>query len=91
MWCAGVTGPCVAGLIGQCVAGLPGQCVAGVTGVVRSWHTLAGMIDGVSNASHDALIDFDASADIVAPQLLGGILRLGDVAIRITEVEAYLG
>ncbi|WP_273352621.1 DNA-3-methyladenine glycosylase [Corynebacterium resistens] len=49
------------------------------------------MIDGVSNASHDALIDFDASADIVAPQLLGGILRLGDVAIRITEVEAYLG
>lgn len=59
--------------------------------MVRSWHTLAGMIDGVSNASHDALIDFDASADIVAPQLLGGILRLGDVAIRITEVEAYLG
>lgn len=91
MGCAGVTGLCVAGLIGQCVAGLPGQCVAGVTGVVRSWHTLAGMIDGVSNASHDALIDFDASADIVAPQLLGGILRLGDVAIRITEVEAYLG
>lgn len=76
---------------GQCAAGLTGQCVAGVTGVVRSWHTLAGMIDGVSNASHDALIDFDASADIVAPQLLGGILRLGDVAIRITEVEAYLG
>ena len=37
------------------------------------------------------LIDFDASADHVAPLLLGGILRYGEVAIRITEVEAYLG
>ncbi len=73
------------------MAGIALGVVAGVTGLVSSWHTLAGMIDGVSKASHDALIDFDASADIVAPQLLGGILRLGDVAIRITEVEAYLG
>jgi DNA-3-methyladenine glycosylase len=27
----------------------------------------------------------------VAPELLGSILRVGDVALRITEVEAYLG
>jgi len=27
----------------------------------------------------------------VAPDLLGGILTVGDVALRITEVEAYLG
>lgn len=36
-------------------------------------------------------IDFDAPADHVAPLLLGGILRFGEVAIRLTEVEAYLG
>lgn len=30
-------------------------------------------------------------ATVVAPLLLGGILRVGDAALRITEVEAYLG
>lgn len=43
------------------------------------------------DAFNDSLIDFDQSADAVAPLLLGGILRFGQVAIRITEVEAYLG
>ena len=28
---------------------------------------------------------------VVAPQLLGSVVRVGDVAVRITEVEAYLG
>jgi len=28
---------------------------------------------------------------LVAPDLLGSVLRVGDVALRITEVEAYLG
>ena len=37
------------------------------------------------------MIDFTQPADIVAPQLLGTALSHGDVTIRITEVEAYLG
>ncbi|EEI17674.1 DNA-3-methyladenine glycosylase [Corynebacterium lipophiloflavum DSM 44291] len=36
-------------------------------------------------------IDFSQSADLVAPQLLGCIIELNGVAIRLTEVEAYLG
>lgn len=36
-------------------------------------------------------IDFHQSADLVAPQLLGCIIELNGVAIRLTEVEAYLG
>jgi DNA-3-methyladenine glycosylase len=32
-----------------------------------------------------------APATDVAPKLLGAILRVGEVALRITEVEAYLG
>jgi DNA-3-methyladenine glycosylase len=32
-----------------------------------------------------------APATVVAPKLLGAILRVGEVALRITEVEAYLG
>lgn len=46
---------------------------------------------GATEFSDARLIDFDQPADVVAPQSLGGILRLGEVAIRITEVEAYLG
>ncbi|WP_091968581.1 DNA-3-methyladenine glycosylase [Propionibacterium cyclohexanicum] len=37
------------------------------------------------------MLDFDRPADVVAPRLLGGVVRKGDVAIRLTEVEAYLG
>ncbi|QNE88673.1 DNA-3-methyladenine glycosylase [Corynebacterium incognita] len=37
------------------------------------------------------MIDFSAPADVVAPQLLGCVLRYGPVAVRLTEVEAYLG
>ena len=37
------------------------------------------------------MIDFSQPADVVAPLLLGAILHRGDVAIRLTEVEAYLG
>lgn len=37
------------------------------------------------------MIDFTASADVVAPQLLGAVLTHNGVSIRITEVEAYLG
>lgn len=37
------------------------------------------------------MIDFNQTADIVAPQLLGAVLQRGPVAIQITEVEAYLG
>ncbi len=37
------------------------------------------------------MIDFDRPADQVAPLLLGGVIRKGAVAIRLTEVEAYLG
>lgn len=37
------------------------------------------------------MIDFTDTADVVAPQLLGAVIRRGDVAIRLTEVEAYLG
>ncbi|MDO4630942.1 MAG: DNA-3-methyladenine glycosylase [Corynebacterium sp.] len=37
------------------------------------------------------MIDFTKPADIVAPQLLGAAITHGDVTIRITEVEAYLG
>lgn len=36
-------------------------------------------------------MDFSCSADRVAPQLLNCIVRHNGVAIRITEVEAYLG
>lgn len=36
-------------------------------------------------------IDFSQPADIVAPQLLGCIIEHRGVAIRLTEVEAYLG
>lgn len=37
------------------------------------------------------MIDFTASAEVVAPQLLGAVLTHNGVSIRITEVEAYLG
>lgn len=37
------------------------------------------------------MIDFSAPADVVAPQLLGCIFHFGGVAVRLTEVEAYLG
>lgn len=37
------------------------------------------------------LPDFALPADQVAPLLLGCVLRKGPVAIRLTEVEAYLG
>ena len=33
----------------------------------------------------------DGSVDEVAPALLGGLLRVGGAAVRITEVEAYAG
>lgn len=36
-------------------------------------------------------LDLAQRADLVAPQLLGAELRRGDVRLRITEVEAYLG
>ncbi|MEX3504661.1 DNA-3-methyladenine glycosylase [Corynebacterium sp. LK2510] len=36
-------------------------------------------------------IDFSQPADVVAPQLLGCVVSHGGVAVRITEVEAYLG
>lgn len=36
-------------------------------------------------------IDFAQPADVVAPLLLGAVLRHGGVAIELTEVEAYLG
>lgn len=36
-------------------------------------------------------LDFTQPAEHVAPLLLGGVLRLGEVAVRLTEVEAYLG
>lgn len=45
----------------------------------------------MASVPDQVLVDFDQPADVVAPQLLGGILRLGHVAVRITEVEAYLG
>lgn len=38
-----------------------------------------------------APIDFSRPADEVAPLLLGAILRVGPVAVELTEVEAYLG
>ncbi|MCH6197043.1 DNA-3-methyladenine glycosylase [Corynebacterium mastitidis] len=37
------------------------------------------------------MIDFSATADAVAPQLLGCTLTHAGVTVRITEVEAYLG
>lgn len=37
------------------------------------------------------MIDFSQPADVVAPQLLGAVIHRGRVAIRLTEVEAYLG
>ena len=36
-------------------------------------------------------IDFTQPVVVVARQLLGAVLRLGDVAIRLTETEAYEG
>lgn len=35
--------------------------------------------------------ELDGPVEEVAPRLLGSILRKGDVAVRITEVEAYAG
>lgn len=37
------------------------------------------------------MIDLSRPADEVAPLLLGAVLRHGPVAVRLTEVEAYLG
>ncbi|MGV3070955.1 DNA-3-methyladenine glycosylase [Corynebacterium phoceense] len=37
------------------------------------------------------MIDFSQPADVVAPQLLGAVVHFHDVAVRLTEVEAYLG
>ena len=37
------------------------------------------------------MIDFTQPANIVAPQLLGAVLRHGPVTVQLTEVEAYLG
>ncbi|MGC3952994.1 MAG: DNA-3-methyladenine glycosylase [Propionicimonas sp.] len=37
------------------------------------------------------MIDLTADAVEVAPKLLGGLLRAGEVVLRITEVEAYAG
>lgn len=37
------------------------------------------------------MVDLSLTADLVAPGLLGSVLRCGDVAVRLTEVEAYLG
>lgn len=34
---------------------------------------------------------FDRPATEVAPELLGAVIRVGEVAVRLTEVEAYLG
>ncbi|GAA3985868.1 DNA-3-methyladenine glycosylase [Actinomadura viridis] len=34
---------------------------------------------------------FDRPAEVVAPELLGHVLVHGDVAVRLTEVEAYAG
>lgn len=36
-------------------------------------------------------VDLTRPADEVAPQLLGAVLRNGEVAVRLTEVEAYDG
>lgn len=36
-------------------------------------------------------LDFHQSAEHTAPLLLGGVLRFGQVAVRLTEVEAYVG
>ena len=36
-------------------------------------------------------LDFHQSAEHTAPLLLGGVLRRGQVAVRLTEVEAYVG
>ncbi|WP_316670121.1 DNA-3-methyladenine glycosylase [uncultured Propionibacterium sp.] len=37
------------------------------------------------------MIDLNARADETAPTLLGAVIRRGPVAVRLTEVEAYLG
>ncbi len=37
------------------------------------------------------MIDLTADAEQVAPELLGSLLRQGEVVLRITEVEAYAG
>lgn len=36
-------------------------------------------------------IDFTQRAELVAPQLLGAVLWRGEIGLRVTEVEAYLG
>ncbi|SPF68565.1 DNA-3-methyladenine glycosylase II [Propionibacterium ruminifibrarum] len=38
-----------------------------------------------------AVIDLSGRADEIAPGLLGAVIRRGEVAVRLTEVEAYLG
>ena len=43
------------------------------------------------SASPDLLALLDGPVEQVAPRLLGSTLRHGDVAIRLTEVEAYAG
>lgn len=45
----------------------------------------------VAAPSGPLAVDLSGPVDIVAPSLLGSILRHGDVAVRITEVEAYDG
>lgn len=37
------------------------------------------------------MIDFNQPPEVVAPQLLGAVLRWGPVAVELTEVEAYPG
>ena len=37
------------------------------------------------------MIDFTRPADLVAPELLGGVISHRGVSVRLTEVEAYLG
>ena len=44
-----------------------------------------------STPADDATRLLSGAALEVAPQLLGAVVRLGDVAVRLTEVEAYLG
>lgn len=48
----------------------------------------AAAADGSSDLALPVLL---ASAELVAPQLLGWVVRHGEVAVRITEVEAYAG
>lgn len=46
---------------------------------------------GTVSASADLRRVLEGPALEVAPRLLGGVLRHGDVAVRLTEVEAYAG